>query len=248
MPGSFAFLCLKEHPYGREMLKQLLDAGQKPLIVIEEDGGPRADGRVSVATEEREKFLERCKGHVIQSTIKEQCAANGIELVEVPQHNKEACQEHIARVKPDLLVLGGTRIIRVPVLTMPKDGVLNAHPGLLPECRGSASPAWSVKHDIPIGSTCHFCSPEIDEGDIVGRREIPVKKGMTYEDLCYYTMCMSGTLMTEAVLKYQAGTITECRVKQGASDNPTFKNAPDEVIEEVRQKLADGTYKHMVQD
>eukprot|EP01059_Diplonema_ambulator_P032743 TRINITY_DN6575_c0_g1_i1.p1 TRINITY_DN6575_c0_g1~~TRINITY_DN6575_c0_g1_i1.p1 ORF type:complete len:249 (+),score=85.81 TRINITY_DN6575_c0_g1_i1:47-793(+) len=241
---TFAFFCLKEHPYGREMLKQLLAAGHKPKIVIEEDGGPRPDGRVSVAEEEREKFLERCKGHTIQATMVEQCREAGIERVDVPQHNKEECIEFMRKADVDLLVLGGTRIIRDPVLSMPRDGCLNAHPGLLPECRGSASPAWSVYHDIPIGSTCHFCSAGIDEGDIVGRREVPVTRGMTYEDLCYHTMVLSGTLMAEAVTKYYEGTLEDARVKQGKSDHPTFKNAPDEVLDVVRQKLQEGTYKH----
>eukprot|EP01064_Diplonema_japonicum_P012127 TRINITY_DN1959_c0_g2_i1.p1 TRINITY_DN1959_c0_g2~~TRINITY_DN1959_c0_g2_i1.p1 ORF type:complete len:270 (+),score=62.08 TRINITY_DN1959_c0_g2_i1:64-810(+) len=241
---TFAFMCLKEHPYGREMLKQLIAAGLKPVIVIEEDGGPRADGRVSVATEEREKFLERCKGHTIQDTIEAQTKEHGIERVDVPQHNKEECIVHMKRTNPDLLVLGGTRIIRDPVLSMPKDGCLNAHPGLLPDCRGSASPAWSVYHDIPVGSTCHFCTSGIDEGDIVGKREIPVKRNHTYEDLCYFTMVLSGTLMTEAVTKYYGGVLEDARTKQGSSDHPTFKNAPDEVLEVVHQKLKDGKYKH----
>ena len=42
-----------------------------------------------------------------------------------------------------------------------------------------ASPAWSVYHDIGIGSTCHRCTAGIDTGDILLRREVPVKKGYT---------------------------------------------------------------------
>ena len=45
----FVFLLLKEHPYGREMLHQILSAGYSPEMIIEEDS--------PVADEEREKFL-----------------------------------------------------------------------------------------------------------------------------------------------------------------------------------------------
>ena len=38
-----------------------------------------------------------------------------------------------------------------------------------------------------------------DEGDVVRRREVEVRRGDTYEDLCYKTLVMAGTLMTEAV-------------------------------------------------
>ena len=33
----FAFLLLKEHPYGREMLMQILSEGFIPELIIEED-------------------------------------------------------------------------------------------------------------------------------------------------------------------------------------------------------------------
>jgi hypothetical protein len=33
----FAYLLLKEHPYGREMLRQILSEGFVPAIIIEDD-------------------------------------------------------------------------------------------------------------------------------------------------------------------------------------------------------------------
>lgn len=237
---NFAFLVLQEHPYGREMLKQLLDKNLRPKIVIEENDGKEAP-------KEREKFEKRIEGHPLAPEIAEQCTKHGIERVTVPHHNLAPCLVHLQRVKPRLLVLGGTRIIREPVLSFPLDGVINAHPGLLPECRGSASPAWSVYHDIKIGSTCHICEPGIDEGDILVKREIPVKRAFTYNDLCYYTLQMSGTLMTEAVAHYaEHGNVDALRQKQGESPHPTFQNAPDEVLEVVYKKLDQQTYKHYV--
>merc|ERR1719215_433048 len=103
--ANFAFLVLQEHPYGREMLKQLLAAGHKPRIVIEENDGVEAP-------KERTKFEKRIEGHPLAATIEEQCKANSIEHVTVPQHNFSPSLIHLERVKPRLLVLGGTRIIR----------------------------------------------------------------------------------------------------------------------------------------
>ena len=146
----------------------------------------------------------------------------------------------------DLIVFGGTRIIRGEILDFPKDGVVNSHPGLLPDCRGSASPAWSVYHDIPIGSTTHFCDNGIDTGELLLRREFPVKRGMTYEDLCYETLVLAGVLMKEALMAYVAGKWPEMRHAQGESPWPTFRNAPPEILEVVDQKLAEQTYAHYV--
>jgi methionyl-tRNA formyltransferase len=239
----FAYLLLKEHPYGREMLRQILSEGFVPAIIISEDS--------AIGDEEREKFLKRIEGLPIAPTIDEQLKqlkSEGIEVIHetVPIHNSEQVMPLIRDLELDLIVFGGTRIIRGEILEFPKDGVVNSHPGLLPECRGSASPAWSVYHDIPIGSTTHFCDNGIDTGEILLRREFPVSRGMTYEDLCFGTLVLSGILMKEALIAWTEERWSDLRFKQGESQWPTFRNAPDDVLEVVQQKLEDETYAHYV--
>ena len=239
----FAYLLLKEHPYGREMLSQILSEGFVPAIVITEDS--------AIGDEEREKFLKRIEGKPIAPTIEAQLdelAESGVNVphIEVPIHNSEQVMPHIGDMSLDLIVFGGTRIIRGDILDHPDDGVINSHPGLLPDCRGSASPAWSVYHDIPIGSSTHFCDNGIDTGELLMRREIPVKRGMNYEDLCYETLVLAGVLMKEALMAYEAGKWDEMRRPQGDSEHPTFRNAPEEVLEAVAEKLRDQTYAHYV--
>ena len=234
----FAFLLLKEHPYGREMLKQILSEGFIPDIIIEEDS--------EIGTEEREKFLKRIEGYPIAPEISTQIDGKEISHNTVSIHNSEKVMPHLEGLNLDLIVFGGTRIIRGDILDFPKDGVVNSHPGLLPDCRGSASPAWSVYHDIPIGSSTHFCDNGIDTGDLLFRREIPVKRGATYEELCYETLVLAGVLMKEALIAYDEGRWDELRRPQGESQWPTFRNAPPEILDKVYEKLANETYQHYV--
>ena len=122
---KFAFLLLKEHPYGREMLKQILSEGFIPELIIEEDS--------EIADEEREKFLERIRGHQIALSIHEQASESGIDVVSVSIHNSAEVMPHLEAMDLDLIVIGGTRIIRGEILDYPSDGVINSHPGLLPD-------------------------------------------------------------------------------------------------------------------
>jgi methionyl-tRNA formyltransferase len=225
------------------MLKQLISENFIPKIIISEDS--------EIADEEREKFLKRIEGNEIAESIESQIdelslSGINVEHVEVSIHNSEQVMPHIKELELDLIVFGGTRIIRGEILDFPKDGVINSHPGLLPECRGSASPAWSVYHDIPIGSSTHFCDNGIDTGQLLLRREVPVKRGMKYEDLCYETLVLSGILMKEALIAYDEGRWDEMRHPQGESPFPTFRNAPEEILQVVYQKLEDETYAHYV--
>ena len=240
---NFAYLLLKEHPYGREMLEQLISKDFIPKIIITEDS--------AIADEEREKFLKRIEGNRIAERIEiqlEKLSQKGIDVehVEVPIHNSEEVMPHIRELDLDIIVFGGTRIIRGEILDYPKYGVVNSHPGLLPECRGSASPAWSVYHDIPIGSSTHFCDNGVDTGQLLLRREVPVKRGMKYEDLCYETLVLAGILMKEALISYEQGRWDEMKRPQGDSSHPTFRNAPEEILQVVYQKLEEETYAHYV--
>tara|TARA_B100001250_G_scaffold29371_2_gene24116 strand:+ start:2236 stop:2958 length:723 start_codon:yes stop_codon:yes gene_type:complete len=235
---KFAFLLLKGHPYGREMLQQILSEGFVPEIIIEEDS--------EIADEERKKFLKRIEGNPIAPAIREQVKELDTKIVSVTIHNSEQVMPLIRGIELDLIVFGGTRIIRGEILDFPKDGVINSHPGLLPECRGSASPAWSVYHDIPIGSSTHFCDNGIDTGHLLMRREVQVKRGMTYEDLCFETLILAGILMKEVLIAYDEGVWSELRRPQGDSENPTFRNASEEILRVVRQKLQDETYAHYI--
>ena len=111
----FAYLLLKEHPYGREMLKQIMSEGFIPSIIITEDS--------AIANEEREKFLTRIEGNPIADTIVEQMSGLEIPHVEVLIHNTEQVMPHLRELELDLIVFGGTRIIRGEILDHPKDGL-----------------------------------------------------------------------------------------------------------------------------
>ena len=97
----FAYLLLKEHPYGREMLRQILSEGFVPAIIISEDS--------AIGDEEREKFLKRIEGLPIAPTIDEQLKqlkSEGIEVIHetVPIHNSEQVMPLIRDLELDLIV------------------------------------------------------------------------------------------------------------------------------------------------
>ena len=236
---NFVFFSITEHPWGREMLSQLIDSGFIPSLIIEEnsEGGKT----------EREKFEFRLGSNPLAPKMQSQIEKYNIPFVEVPIHNDEHCIEHIEKANPDLIVFGGTRIIRGKILEYgeSKGGVLNSHPGLLPECRGSASPAWSVHEGIKIGSSCHFCSSDIDAGDLVGKRVIEVRKGDDYHVLCYKTSVVASNLMVEAVTAFSKNELDNLRMLQGDSPNPVFRYDA-EIEKKAILMLENQEYEHYV--
>ncbi len=229
-----AFLVLEEHPYGREMLRVLLENDLAPDLIIQEVS--------RVGDEERRKFLERIAGQPAPPRVTELIAGRKIPVYCVHNHNDQFCQELLRDCQPELLVLGGTRIIKPAILDIPTQGTVNSHPGLLPWLRGSASVGWALYKDLPQGATTHFVSPGIDVGDIIVSRQLPVYHADTYESLNYRIAILAGQLMAEALQAIQSGNLN--LTPQDPDRGETLKVIPDELLDEGKRRLAEGRYSH----
>ena len=234
MPLHFAFLVLEEHPYGREMLRILLENDLIPSMIIQEVS--------DVGDEEREKFLIRMAGQPVPPRLTQLITGKNIPVYCVSNHNSDVCRDLLAADKPDVLVLGGTRIIKPRILEIPRQSTVNAHPGILPWLRGSASVGWALYKDLPQGATAHFVNPGIDLGDIIISKELAVFRNDTYESLNYRIASLSGELMAEAVTAIQNGDVP--RTPQDPNVGETYKVIPEDLLEEGKQRLAQGEYSH----
>jgi methionyl-tRNA formyltransferase len=234
MSLHFAFLVLEEHPYGREMLRVLLERGFVPSIIVQEVS--------EVGDVEREKFLARMAGQPVPPRLTQLITGKKIPVYCVANHNDSTCRELLASDQPDVLVLGGTRIIKPAILEVPRRATVNAHPGLLPWLRGSASVGWALYKDMKQGATAHFIDPGIDTGDIIVRRELPVYHRDTYESLNARIAHLSAELMAESLAFLANGEAP--RETQDRTVGETLKVIPEELLEEGKKRLAEGRYSH----
>jgi methionyl-tRNA formyltransferase len=216
------------------MLRILLERGFRPDLVIEEVS--------AVADEEREKFLTRIAGQPVPPAIADLIAGPGIPRRAVDNHNSTACRELLGAFGPDLVVLGGTRIIHPTILAIPPRGTVNAHPGLLPELRGSSSVGWALYKDLPVGSTVHFVDAGIDTGPVILRRALPVHRGETYEQIVRRVLTLSGELMAETLALLEAGKAIA--TPQDADTGVALRVIPPELLAKARRDLARGRYSH----
>jgi len=234
MSLHFAFLVLEDHPYGREMLRILLERDLIPSMIIQEVSG--------VGDVEREKFLTRIAGQPLPPRLTQLIAGKKIPVYCVANHNDNTCRELLTAEKPDVLALGGTRIIKPQILETPRRATVNAHPGLLPWLRGSASVGWALYKDMPQGATAHFIDPGIDTGDIIVSRRLPVYRRDTYESLNARIATLSGELMAESLSFLAKGEAPHTPQNLGLGE--TFKVIPDDFLEEGKRRLAEGRYSH----
>ena len=62
----------------------------------------------------------------------------------------------------------------IPEQVVNNNPIINAHPGYIPYARGLDAMKWAIIEDSPIGVTTHLLGDEIDAGDIIERRKVPI--------------------------------------------------------------------------
>jgi hypothetical protein len=92
----------------------------------------------------------------------------------------------------DYVINGGVGVIyKVEILSLPRCGFLNAHPGLLPEYRGADPMCWALQNGDDLGATVHLLDEGIDTGPILLRRPFSwrVVRTLTELRMQLYRLC-----------------------------------------------------------
>ena len=105
------------------------------------------------------------------------------------RHNSPECLEYLDRVKPKLGLISGARILKKEIIDKFSLGIINFHPGGIPDCRGLDTAHWILYNELDIAVTSHFIDGRVDAGWIIKRQEFDRLKDYTLQDigsLLYY--------------------------------------------------------------
>lgn len=89
-------------------------------------------------------------------------------------HDSDFIVDFVKENKIDVGVILGARIIKTHIIEAFPKGILNMHPGLLPENRGLDNLKWAIIDNIKQGVTSHLIDSRIDMGKLIERKEIDV--------------------------------------------------------------------------
>jgi methionyl-tRNA formyltransferase len=87
--------------------------------------------------------------------------------------------------EPDLaLCTGFPWLIPAEAIAVPKHGIVNGHPSLLPRYRGPFPIAWAIRNgEKEIGLSYHLMDAQFDTGNVLAQKPIPLAEDETEETL-----------------------------------------------------------------
>lgn len=160
----------------------------------------------------------------------EECAERGIICYHGVKVNSKDGLSLLREYSPDLILVATFKqIIGANVLNLPRLGVINFHPSLLPKYRGPCpTTAALLNEDKATGVTVHYVTEKVDEGNILLQRSILVDETDQDGQLRKKLAELSGVMVPEVV-----GMFADFSRPEGAPQDHTLATlAPKPTVED----------------
>lgn len=161
---------------------------------------------------------------------------NNIKYKVIHDSNSEDFYKEVKELNPDVILsFSAPQVIKEPLLSTPKYGILNVHGSLLPDYRGCLPSFWYSFNDEEYGgATVHYMSKKIDDGDIVVQDKVYIGDCKSMFELMKRTKKLGGKLMVKAIKDLENGKLE--RKPNIASEGRYFTWPTEEQGKEFRAK------------
>lgn len=138
---------------------------------------------------------------------------------DVESINEESCIIAIRELRPELILVNGTRILSKKLLSEIKCPVLNVHAGITPLYRGVHGGYWArVQNDIQhCGVTVHLIDPGIDTGGILYQQNIKITMQDNFLSYPVHQLATGLDLLEKAIQDVKEGKLNTIPAPQGTS-------------------------------
>jgi methionyl-tRNA formyltransferase len=125
-------------------------------------------------------------------------------ILRVPSINAESTIELLKNIKPDVIVVNGTRIISKKVLQSVGCKFINTHTGMTPMYRGVHGTYWALaNNDLEhSGVTVHFVDEGIDTGNIISQTQVVPSKEDNFVTYPLLQLAAGIELLKDALKNY----------------------------------------------
>ncbi len=148
--------------------------------------------------------------------------------IEVPEINNKQTEKFTIELRPDIIIVSGTSLIKEPLLSLYASiGIINLHTGLSPYVKGGPNCTnWCIANNDfhLVGNTIMWLNAGIDSGNIITTETINILQATDLDSAHQMVMNHAHELYIKA-LKYLAAT------------KPPYNSVPQKSIDKGRLYL-----------
>lgn len=148
------------HQKSCDFIKDLFSYGIKNLVVF---AAPKKD----LSHLSRPKTSQSTSQPFCPLETRELCTNLGVPYYRIEHDDFSQLKMLASKHLIDLAIIAGARIIPANVISLFSKGIVNFHPGKIPETSGLDAFAYTLKKNVPAGITTHFIDHRVDAGDFI---------------------------------------------------------------------------------
>ncbi|RQX15282.1 methionyl-tRNA formyltransferase [Micromonospora ureilytica] len=174
--------------WGHRTLQALLDSEHEVALVVTHPPSDHAYERIW------------------SDSVADLAAAHGVP-VEVRDRPDDDLLVPLEKADPDVIVATNWRTWIPPqIFELPRRGTLNVHDSLLPAYAGFSPLIWAlINGEKEVGVTAHMMDAELDAGNVVLQRSVPVGPRDTTTDLFHKTLELFGPITVDGLALIASG-------------------------------------------
>lgn len=161
------------------------------------------------------------------SAVKQYALDHNLKVLQPIKLSDPDFLNEVRALEADLQIVVAFRMMPEVLWAMPKYGTFNLHGSLLPQYRGAAPINRAVMNgEAKTGVTTFFLRHEIDTGNIVFRREIPIAENESAGELHDKMMIVGAELVLETVKALEIGNVVAHSQDEFVSPGEVLMPAP----------------------
>jgi len=174
-------------------LRNLLAEGHKIVMVVTQPDKPSHRGR-----------------RISMPPIKKVAFELGLPICQPAKIKSDAFYEQLKQLQADsIIVVAFGRILPGRIIYLPPRGAINLHPSLLPKYRGAAPINWAIINvEEETGCTTMYMDEGMDTGDILLRKQVPIKPEDNALELSQKLSLRGAELLSETLRELEKGRLS----------------------------------------
>jgi methionyl-tRNA formyltransferase len=155
-----------------------------------------------------DSFGGRGGKQLIESEVKKYAIQEGLRLLQPTKLRSQDFIDELLTINADLFVVVAFRMLPQVVWNMPPLGTINLHGSLLPKYRGAAPIHHAViQGETETGVTIFKLKHEIDTGDVIFQKKMPILDTDTTTDVHDKMMDLGAQALLEAIKMIASGSV-----------------------------------------
>jgi len=151
----------------------------------------------------------RSRSALVAPPVKDAAAAEGIAVFQPERASDPALLATLRELAPDVaVVVAYGHLLGPELLAIPRLGMVNVHPSLLPELRGAAPVEWAILRGIEkTGVSIMLLDAGMDSGPVLHQIPHRIAPGTTGGELSEHLAEMGAQALIEALALWDQGSL-----------------------------------------